>query len=60
METLSTIDFDDIIYEDYVIAGRRLAYELKDQYVITDFQAIYFFLNLKLDSILIIIFLKYS
>ncbi|RMZ95271.1 trifunctional nucleotide phosphoesterase -like, partial [Brachionus plicatilis] len=29
METLSTIDFDDVIYEDYVTAGRRLAHELK-------------------------------
>lgn len=36
METLSTVDFDDVIYEDYVIAGRRLAHELKNQNVIID------------------------
>ena len=29
MATLSTINFDDIIYESYVYAGKRLANELK-------------------------------
>ncbi|CAF0987732.1 unnamed protein product [Brachionus calyciflorus] len=30
METLSTIDFDEIIYEDFVLVGKRLANELRN------------------------------
>ena len=40
--TLSTINYDEIIYESYVAAGKRLANELKTEHVVNYYLYIYY------------------
>lgn len=52
MATLSTIDFDDVKYESYILAGKRLAQHLKKVDVSTCLKLFCLFLRILKSSFL--------